>query len=71
MAFEGYRRLSGRNADFVCGNGEKSLNFPVKVDVKSSNEEIAATIRKLLNINPTTQKGFRKPDKALAYCIAA
>lgn len=51
--------------------GKKPLDFPVKVDVKSSNEEVAAIIRELLHLNMSTQKSFRTPEKALSRCIEA
>lgn len=49
--------------------GKTPLDFSVKVDVKSSNEEIATIIRKILELNATTQKSFRTPEKALSYCV--
>ena len=51
--------------------GKKTLDFPIKVDVKSSNEEIAKVIRELLNLSMTTQKKFRYPEKALSHCVEA
>lgn len=51
--------------------GKKTLDFPIKVDVKSSNEEIAMVIRELLNLNMTAQKKFRYPEKALSHCVEA
>ena len=49
--------------------GKTPLDFSVKVDVKSSNEEIATIIRNILELNATTQKSFRTPEKALSYCV--
>ena len=43
--------------------GKTPLDFSVKVDVKSSNEEIATIIRNILELNATTQKSFRTPEK--------
>lgn len=51
--------------------GKKPLDFPIKVDVKSSNEKIAKAIRELLNLNMATQKKFRQPEKALSHCVEA
>lgn len=42
--------------------------FPVKVSYNADDEEIAKTIRNLLELNSDVQRTFRKPENALSYC---
>ena len=49
----------------------KPKTFPLHLSESNSAEEIATAIRKLLGLTPVIQKKFRKPEKALAYCINA
>ena len=44
--------------------------FPLHMSESDSAEDIAIEIRRLLELTAEVQKKFRKPEKALAYCIS-
>lgn len=44
--------------------------FTQKMDINSTEQDIAKTIRKLLDLTFEKQIHFRKPEQALSYCIA-
>jgi Zn-dependent peptidase ImmA (M78 family)/DNA-binding XRE family transcriptional regulator len=44
-------------------------DFPVHLPASSSEQQIADTIRSLLDLTPAIQRTFRKADNALSYCV--
>ena len=45
------------------------IRFPVLLDTSAGEDEIADTIRSLIELTPEQQIKFRKPEKALSYFI--
>lgn len=43
--------------------------FPIHMSENDSINDVASAIRSLLELTPEVQRKFRKPEKALAYCI--
>lgn len=51
-------------------DGRTPKTFPLHMSETDSEERIATEIRTLLGLTPSVQKKFRKPEKALSYCIS-
>lgn len=51
-------------------NGQEIQQFTLKMDFKTTHQDIADAVRDLLNITYEKQVRFRKPEKFLSYCIS-
>ena len=51
-------------------DGRMPKTFPLHMSEADSEGKIATEIRNLLGLTPSVQKKFRKPEKALSYCIS-